>query len=234
MDALFADPRLAALYDALDGERDDLDAYVAIVEELGAKRVLDIGCGTGAFATRLAARGVEVTAVDPAEASLAVARAKPFAERVRWICGDASEALPIDVDLVVMTGNVAQHIASDDAWTATLRAARAALAGGGHLVCETRDPDARAWLAWTRERTERDLGGGVRAWCEVLAVRGALVTLRWHFELPDRDLLSVSTLRFRTRDKLAASLAATGFALAEIRGAPDRPGRELVVIARAT
>jgi ubiquinone/menaquinone biosynthesis C-methylase UbiE len=49
-DAIFARPRLAAIYDALEAERNDLEAYVAIAQELGARRVLDIGCGTGTFA----------------------------------------------------------------------------------------------------------------------------------------------------------------------------------------
>jgi predicted TPR repeat methyltransferase len=46
-DPAFADPRLARLYDDLHGERVDLDAYAAIVEEVGATTVVDIGCGTG-------------------------------------------------------------------------------------------------------------------------------------------------------------------------------------------
>ncbi len=45
-DPIFEHPRLAAIYDALDPDRSDLDAYVAIAEELGARRVLDVGCGT--------------------------------------------------------------------------------------------------------------------------------------------------------------------------------------------
>ena len=55
-DAIFADPCLAAIYDDIDGDRSDLGHYEAIVEELGARRVLDVGCGTGTFACRLAAR----------------------------------------------------------------------------------------------------------------------------------------------------------------------------------
>jgi 2-polyprenyl-3-methyl-5-hydroxy-6-metoxy-1,4-benzoquinol methylase len=65
-DPIFADPRLAAIYDDVDGDRADLDHDEAIVEELGARSVLDIGCGTGAFGCRLAARGLTVVGVDPA------------------------------------------------------------------------------------------------------------------------------------------------------------------------
>jgi 2-polyprenyl-3-methyl-5-hydroxy-6-metoxy-1,4-benzoquinol methylase len=81
----FDDPRIAAVYDILDADRSDLDVYASIVTELGATSVLDLGCGTGIFAIRLAAGGLEVTGVDPAGAMLAVARAKPGADRVR--CG---------------------------------------------------------------------------------------------------------------------------------------------------
>ena len=82
-DPTFAVPRLAAIYDAVDDDRTDLDAYVAIVEELAATVVLDIGCGTGTLACRLPRRGRDVIAVDPAAASLAVAEHKPGAEHVR-------------------------------------------------------------------------------------------------------------------------------------------------------
>lgn len=77
-DALFADARLADVYDALDPDRSDLEVYERlVVDELGARSALDIGCGTGTFAIMLAGRGLDVVGVDPAEASVAVARGKP-------------------------------------------------------------------------------------------------------------------------------------------------------------
>ena len=80
-DAAFDDPRLAAIYDALDPDRSDLDAYLAMVDEFGIRSVVDLGCGTGVFAILLAERAVRVIGVDPAGASLDVARAKPGAGR---------------------------------------------------------------------------------------------------------------------------------------------------------
>jgi SAM-dependent methyltransferase len=235
-DAIFAHPRLAAMYDAFDPDRSDLDVYCTIADELDARSVLDVGCGTGTFALMLAEKGLDVTGVDPARASLDVARAKPGAEGVRWLHGDATALPPLQVDLVAMTGNVAQAIADEDAWAGTLRGIHEALRPGGHLVFETRDPAAEAWREWTRtasfERTEIDGVGVIEHWAELTTVDLPLVTFRWTFVLPDGDVLtSGSTLRFRERDEVRAALVAHGYALDEVCGAPDRPGRELVFFA---
>jgi SAM-dependent methyltransferase len=238
-DEEFADPRLAALYDALDPDRSDLEVYAGIAAELGARRVVDLGCGTGVLALLLAGRGCEVVGVDPAAASLAVARAKPGADRVRWVEGDATALDVTGQDLVTMTANVAQHVADAASWATTLRRVRAALRPGGRLVFETRDPAVRAWEGWTRADTHQRVDlpgvGPVASWYEVTAVVGPLVTFRgtWVLEAAGTVLTSESTLRFRERAEVEADVRAAGFTAAEVRDAPDRPGRELVFLARA-
>ncbi|GCB43520.1 hypothetical protein SNL152K_805 [Streptomyces sp. NL15-2K] len=231
-------PRLAAVYDPLDPDRRDLDAYLRIAKELGARSVLDIGCGTGVFALLLADRGIEVVGVDPAEASLEVARDKPGGERVRWIHGDATALPPLRADLATMTGNVAQAIVDPLVWRETLRCARAALRPGGHLVFETRDPARRAWQEWNREAsygvTEVPGVGAVENWVEVIDVSGPLVTFRstYVFATDGEVLTSDSTLRFRERHEIETELVAQGFVIEDVRDAPDRPGREFVFLAR--
>ncbi|GHF39350.1 class I SAM-dependent methyltransferase [Streptomyces griseosporeus] len=237
-DECFAHPRLAALYDALDPDRGDLDPYVRLAEESAARRVLDIGCGTGVFALLLAERGIDVVGVDPAAASLDVARAKPGGERVRWIHGDATALPPLRADLATMTANVAQHITDPRAWRRTLRAAHAALRPGGRLVFETRDPARRAWEQWNRASsyavTEVPGAGAVESWVDVTEVDGPLVSFRWTyvFTADGRTLTSDSTLRFRERHEIETDLAAEGYVLEDVRDAPDRPGKEFVFLAR--
>lgn len=104
VDNLFEHPRLIAVYDALDPDRIDLDPYVDAVDRLGARRVLDVGCGTGVFALLLADRGLEVTGLDPAAGSHSVAQDKHGADRVRWIHGDVIALPPLQVDAATMTG----------------------------------------------------------------------------------------------------------------------------------
>ncbi|MEV6106603.1 class I SAM-dependent methyltransferase [Streptomyces sp. NPDC051940] len=237
-DEVFRDPRLAAVYDPLDPDRGDLDAYLRIAEDEKARLVLDIGCGTGVFALLLAGRGIEVVGVDPARASVDVARGKPGAGRVRWITGDATTLPPLRADLATMTANVAQAIVEPGAWQGTLAGAYAALRPGGLLVFETRDPARRAWEEWNRETsyTACDIPGvgRVESWHDLLDVSGPLVTFRstWVFASDGRALTSKSTLRFRERAEVEADLAAHGYALQDVRDAPDRPGRELVFLAR--
>jgi SAM-dependent methyltransferase len=236
-DAIFAHPRLARIYDALDPDRRDLDAYAAIAAEFGARTVLDVGCGTGTFACLLASRGLAVTGVDPAGAALEVARAQPWAEAVCWLHGDATSLPPMQADLATMTGNVAQVFVTDEDWAATLRGTRAALRPGGRLAFETRDPARQAWLGWTREqtrtRTELPGEGVVERWHELTGVSGQLVSFRtvFRFEADDAVLTSDSTLRFRERDDVERSLSAAGFRLDEVRDAPDRPRLEFVFVA---
>lgn len=235
-DAIFAHRRLAGVYDAFEGQRGDLTAYLALADELGARSVLDIGCGTGSLAVRLAASGRTVVAVDPAEASLGIAKSKEGAERITWLLGDATSLPPVGADLAMMTGNVAQVFLTDADWAATLRGIHSALRPGGHLIFETRRPERRAWEEWedTAPVTLDIPGTGeVQQSLRVTEVRPPFVSFRYTylFRGDGTVLTSDSTLRFRSRAEIESSLTACGFHIREVREAPDRLGYEYVFLA---
>lgn len=145
---------------------------------------------------------------------------------------------PLQADLATMTANVAQVFLTDEEWLETLRRTRAALRPGGHLVFETRNPASKAWPEWNRQqsqtRTDIPGVGWVETWVELTELSGDLVSFRWTFvfEADGATLTSDSTLRFRHGEESEESLAHAGFLLQDVRDAPDRPGRELVFVAR--
>lgn len=67
-------------------------------------------------------------------------------------------------------------------------------------------------------------------------MRPPLVSFRHSFRFAGGDTLltSESTLVFRSVDEITATLASTGFEVHDISDAPDRPGREHVIVARRT
>ncbi len=153
-------------------DRPDLAPYLAIADEFHAHSVIDLGCGTGTLACRFAALRKEVVGIDPAAASLSVAKRKASADRVRWITGTAAQLKGLHADLITMTGNVAQVFVTDEEWMATLRACRDALRPDGRLVFEVRDPTREAWKGWNREQSYKTIEapgiGTVESWVELM------------------------------------------------------------------
>jgi ubiquinone/menaquinone biosynthesis C-methylase UbiE len=107
----------------------------AFVLGLGpAGSMLDVGCGTGALARRLASAGYEVTGVDPSEGMLQVMRER--SPEIRAVQASGTE-LPFDSDRfdVVLSVAAFHHIAEPGAVRATLgEMARVARPGGRILI----------------------------------------------------------------------------------------------------
>src|SRR5581483_4017075 len=228
-DAIFAEPKLAEIYDLLDSrpDRPDLAPYLAIADEFGARSVIDLGCGTGTLACRLAARGFEVVGIDPATASLSVAKRKAYAPLVRWITGTAAQLNGLQADLITMTGNVAQVFVTDEEWMTTLCACHDALRPDGRLVFEVRDPVREAWKGWNREQSYKTIEapgiGTVESWVEPMHVQLPLVSFRSPFvcRKDGSVMTSESTLRFRSRSEIAETLSQAQFTVESVRDAPD-------------
>jgi malonyl-CoA O-methyltransferase len=94
-----------------------------LLGEVRGLAVLDVGCGTGRHAVRLANAGANVQAIDFSESMLRLARNKPGAHRVCFQTHDLSTPLPFtdqSFDRVVC-GLVVEHIADLRALFAEMR-----------------------------------------------------------------------------------------------------------------
>ena len=236
-DQEFANPRLAKIYDILDCDRSDLIHYIELIKKYNAKSVLDIGCGTGSLLCLLAGKGYNLTGVDPASASLEIAKQKHGAESIGWILGESSLAPKECADVAVMTGNVAQVFIEDEAWVENLSNIHKAITPEGHLIFESRDPSRRAWEEWNKKSTISEThipgGGSVISWVELTDVSLPLVSFSWtfYFKKNGEILTSDSKICFRKKEEIENSFSESGFNMVEILDAPDRPGEEFVFVA---
>jgi SAM-dependent methyltransferase len=102
------------------------------IQALGARSVLDAGCGTGRVAVELARRGIEVVGVDVSPDMIEKARAA--APHLHWRLGDLADIdLGRQFDAVVMAGNVMIFL-QEGTEGAVLRNMARHLAPGGHMV----------------------------------------------------------------------------------------------------
>jgi SAM-dependent methyltransferase len=217
VDEAYTDAEFARLYDAENPWHAMDDFYQRL--DFAAASVVDVGCGTG---TRLACtregghRG-ELVGVDPAEAMLAVARAK--SQAVDWIRADAQTLdLGERFALVTMTGHAFQLLLDDAAIRAALASFRRSLEPGGLLAFETRNPAARSWRSWTREETRLAIaapdGEPYESWVErAVAHDTDLVTFTGviHSLRTGRERTTRNALRFVDPAHLRDLLAQTGF-----------------------
>jgi SAM-dependent methyltransferase len=135
----------AKYYDALYADKDYLAEaeYVhGLIERFnpGSRDVLDLGCGTGCHAIRLAERGYRVTGVDRSDAMLDRARARSektpgLRTRLTWSCGDVrSVDIECHFDAVVSLFHVASYQTENGDFSAMLDVARHHLRLGGVFV----------------------------------------------------------------------------------------------------
>lgn len=231
-----------AAYDGLNAADDDYRFYATLAHELGAARVLDLGCGTGVLALLLAARGHAVVGIDPDPEMHRVARGKPGAQSVDWRLGFADSADASSVNMAVMTGHVAQVFVEDDDWEEVLKQLHRALKPGGTLAFEVRNPGARGWEGWTREKTLRvvETGeGAVEFWHDTVDVDLPRVTYDTFTKNCASGVESQTRngLAFRDRQALRASLLLTGYAITGEFGDWDRSpltdsSPEIIVLAQ--
>lgn len=147
-----------------------LDKRVAyILENCPRGRALDVGCGTGVLAGRLAGAGFDVTGLDPSQGMLDVmAETEPEVTGVR---GDGAELPFGEAEFDVVTTVAAlHHIADPAAVHATLGEMARVTCPGGRIVVWDHNPRNPYWRNLMKRVPQDD--GSERLIAEEEVVRG--------------------------------------------------------------
>lgn len=88
-------------------------SFLTPLREAGVRTILELGCGTGNDAARLAGEGYSVTAIDWSGEAIERAEAR-FGSMVRFVLADMTQRLPFtDAAFDAVMSNVALHLFPD-------------------------------------------------------------------------------------------------------------------------
>ena len=237
---------LAVLYDDDNGWDASADFYRDLGARIGAKSLLDLGCGTGTVTRGIAAAlGCSAVGVDPAAPMLEVARKNMEGAAAEWVHGDA-RAVRLDrkFDLIIMTGHAFQAFLTDADQEALFRTVAAHLAPNGRFGFDSRNPAAQEWLEWTPALSSRVVDtkayGAVEIWDEAEMNADGILDVVEHYRIlsSDKRLRSDFRLLFSPQDTLAERMTASGLAVEACHGDWDgrtftEDAREIIMIGKS-
>lgn len=128
---------------------DEAKALHYLIEDVGAKLILDLGAGSGGHLLPLLRNGHKVDALDISAAMLEVLSGKLRGQglKTRLFQGDmTSFAREDSYDLIYALGDTVHHLASYDDLEAYLGTCYRNLRQGGYLVFTYREPDYFTYL----------------------------------------------------------------------------------------
>lgn len=133
--------RWAAIYDHEDNALIQLEEreLPALLGDVAGLDVVDVGCGTGRWALRLAAAGARVTGLDFSAGMLEQARRKPGAEHVTFRAHDVGAPLPVSDAAFdrVLCCLVLEHVADP---AGLFRELARVCRPGGFILCSAMHP----------------------------------------------------------------------------------------------
>jgi SAM-dependent methyltransferase len=149
---------------AKDDEGEDLDwggrwtePFIPWLTTTGARDILELGCGTGNDAARLASQGFAVTATDYSIEAIERARQRYHDRTIDFRVVDMTERLPFsDLAFDAVMSNVSAHMFSDEVTRSLIGEVSRVLKLSGLLLLHVNADDDRP-LRETRRRVRREL-----------------------------------------------------------------------------
>lgn len=217
-DIHYITPKLAQIYDLDSGWSSDRDFYLSLAEDKKMK-ILDLGCGTGLLCHAYAARGHQVTGVDPAKPMLDVGRKKPSGDRIAWVESTAQTFKPDRLyDLIIMTGHAFQVLLDERDILDVFKTVRLSLEPGGLFVFESRNPGINWEDRWNYDIEIQSPYGPVKESRRFISYQDEKMRFDIHYEFSDENIVSHSTLRFLSRSGIENLIASSGLCVETLYG----------------
>ncbi|HET9532594.1 MAG TPA: methyltransferase domain-containing protein [Blastocatellia bacterium] len=139
-------------------------AIASLASDLGGKRLLDMGCGSGTYSLWFAGRGAQVTGMDLSPVMVSMAQEKARAEGldIRLLAGDLNRPLPFEDGEfdIVFTATVLHYV--EDLSSVMKETARV-MSHGGALIASALHPMSTALFSPAdREKAPRYFGSPER------------------------------------------------------------------------
>ncbi|OMF46503.1 class I SAM-dependent methyltransferase [Paenibacillus amylolyticus] len=207
------------VYDQINHWGKDDEFFLSLLKRLQVESIADLGCGTGRWTTHLVQCGYKITAIDPNEEAIEMARSKDNSGNVNWIIGDSADLQTNTYDAVIMTANVAQVFLTDDSWKRVISDVFRSLKIGGHFIFDTRNPLVKGWEEWEKDKTpdlakDRLSGDPLEIYTEYEGFEGDTYTFYEIVKNTKTDKVLVHEkmqLRFRNQEEFDESLKQIGF-----------------------
>jgi ubiquinone/menaquinone biosynthesis C-methylase UbiE len=222
----FTDPEMASTYD-LYNQHYTLEKkfFFDFANRIKAKKIIDLGCGTGLLTIPLSEAGYKTIGVEPAKAMLDIAKQKPDSDKVKWIYGDALDLSEENADLTIMAAHVSQFLLEDKYFLDCLKSINKALVKGGYLIFDSRKPvKSFADLSWpTKDKpkvNKSSIGEKMLWWANILQVSGKRIMYEIHTQISksEKSTISVNELIFRTEKEITKFLIQANFNVEKIFG----------------
>lgn len=214
------------VYDQINGWGKDDEFFLTLLNKLNAKKIADLGCGTGRLTTHFAKAGYQITAIDPNGEAIQYAKSKKYPGDVTWIVGDSTNLQANAFDTVIMTANVAQVFLTEESWQNVISDAYRALKSGGSFIFDTRNPLAKAWEQWEKDvtpdvATDPVSGELLEIWTEYEGFVEDVFTFYETVKNARTDEVVIHEkmqLKFRTQEEIHESLHQVGFSQIQAYG----------------
>lgn len=227
-EGLYHDPTLAQFYDSASENRVDFEFCLNLA--VAGQAVLDLGCGTGELAVKLAEQcsdfPINVTGVEPAAAMLDIARERLGGEKVKWVEADARTVrLGEKFDLIILTGHSFQVFLTESDQLELLYSIATHLKPEGRFIFDSRNPNYKAPKTRESENNIRILQhaehGEIEMWNEsVYDDELDILSYRNGFRIlaTNEDFVSSAQIKYTPYDELLRLIDKAGLTVERCYG----------------